>query len=290
MADQDRREELAHFLRTRRQRVNPADVGFPAGLHRRTVGLRREEVAVLAGVSPTWYTYLEQGRNIRPSPEVLDSLARVLRLSDDERRYMHVLAYGHPPRTEPTKPPIPINELIGQLIEVVGQGPLPIYAFDEACDMIAWNAAAREWYTDFAKLEEGRRNMVWWLVTSPDARERLVDWEDDTRDIVARFRAYVATRQSSPRVRDLISDLLKASPEFARWWTEHDVHGQLARPRRLRHPRLGTRSMRLQVMVPTETDRARVVFHLPSDEPDVRVQVDDPGEPDESREQDQRLR
>jgi transcriptional regulator with XRE-family HTH domain len=266
LTDQGRREELAHFLRNRRQRVNPADVGFPAGRRRRTFGLRREEVAVLAGVSPTWYTYLEQGRSIQPSAEVLDSLARVLQLSEDERRYMHVLVYGRPPHALPIEPPEPIGELIRRLVELVGQGPQPIYAFDEVCDLIAWNEAATEWYTDFAKMAKGRRNMVWWQVTSPEARERLVDWEEDTRDIVARFRAFVATRQGDPRVRALISDLHQASPEFAQWWVEHDVHGQRARPRRLRHPLLGTRTMQLQVMVPTETDTVRVVFHLPVDE------------------------
>jgi hypothetical protein len=137
--------------------------------------------------------------------------------------------------------------------------------------LIAWNVATTDWYTNFANMEAHRRNMVWWQVTSLEARERLVEWEEDTRDIVARFRAYVAVRQGNPRVRDLVSDLRRASPEFARWWVEHDVQGQRVRPRRLHHPRLGTRTMRLQVMVPTETDTARVVFHVPVDEPDAPV-------------------
>jgi transcriptional regulator with XRE-family HTH domain len=266
VADQDRRQELAEFLRSRRQRVNPGDVGFPTGRHRRTVGLRREEVAVLAGVSPTWYTYLEQGRNIQPSPEVLDSLARVLRLSEDERQYMHVLAYGHRPRPRPTKPAAPIGESIRQLVDIAGRGPYPVYAFDEISDLIAWNQAATEWYTDFAQLAKERCNMMWWLLTSAEARERLVEWEQDARDIVARFRAAAALRPGNPRIRSMIADLRQASPEFTRWWVEHDVAGQRMRSRRLRHPRLGEHTMRLQVMAPTELDTVSVVFHLPDHE------------------------
>jgi transcriptional regulator with XRE-family HTH domain len=264
VAERQSREELAQFLRSRRQRVRPGDVGFPAGAHRRTVGLRREEVAVLAGVSPTWYTYLEQARDIQPSPEVLDSLARVLRLSEDERRYMHVLAYGHPPPADPVASVSPVNQWVRELIEVYGDVPHPIYATDDIGDLIGWNKAATEWYTDFAKLSENNRNMIWWLIHGPDARDRIVDWEQDARDIIARFRAISASRSADPRLRGIVDELCRTSSEFARWWTqEHNIAGQQARPRRLNHPRHGTMTMRLQVVRPTDNDNAMIMFHLP---------------------------
>src|SRR5689334_23475222 len=119
----DSRRELAGFLRSRRARITPAQVGLPTGPRRRTAGLRREEVAVLAGVSPTWYTYLEQGREIQPSPEVLDSLAQVLRLSEDERRYLHSLVRGAP--GVPLAAEIPAADLIRQLTASFDGSPYP---------------------------------------------------------------------------------------------------------------------------------------------------------------------
>jgi transcriptional regulator with XRE-family HTH domain len=258
------RSELARFLRSRRDRVDPTQVGLPTGRRRRSQGLRREEVAVLAGVSPTWYTYLEQGRNIRPSPAVLDSLARVLLLSEDERQYMHLLVYGHPPRARPVREPVSMADMVQDLVECFGQGPHPVYAMDEIANVIAWNEAAAEWYTDFARIPSPRRNMMWWALTAAEARHRLVNWEDDCRDIVARYRQYVAMRHNDPRISNFIDSLQKASPEFTQWWVEHEVHGQKQRPRVLRHPRLGTRTMHVQVLTPTESDNVRIAFHLPA--------------------------
>jgi transcriptional regulator with XRE-family HTH domain len=258
------RGELARFLRSRRERIDPGQVGLPASRRRRSPGLRREEVAVLAGVSPTWYAYLEQGRDIRPSPAVLDSLARVLQLSEHERQYMHELVFGHQPRPRPEEPSPTRTRTVRQIVDCYGQGPHPIYAFDEISDVIAWNAAAAEWYTDFALLPEGRRNMMWWMLTDAEAPERLVNWEEDCRDIVARYRAYTAMRHGNPRIRRFIAELQAASPEFTRWWVEHEVHGQSQRPRLFRHPRLGLRTMQVQVLVPTESDDLRIVLHLPA--------------------------
>ncbi len=260
------RSELARFLRSRRERINPTQVGLPVTRRRRSPGLRREEVAVLAGLSSTWYAYLEQGRDIRPSPAVLDSLARVLMLSEHERQYMHLLMFGHRPRPRPRahRQLVSVTEMVGQLIDCYGKVPYPIYAFDEIADLIAWNEAAAEWYTDFGRLPEGRRNMMWWLLVEPEARERLANWEEDCRDIVARYRSYVAMRHGNPKVSRFIADLQGASSEFTRWWVEHEVHGQARRPRTFRHPRLGLQTMHIQVVIPAETDDVRIAFHLPT--------------------------
>lgn len=143
------RQELARFLRSRRARVTPEQVGFPAGAHRRTKGLRREEVAVLAGLSPTWYTYLEQGRDIRPSIQVLDSLARVLDLSEDERRYMHTLAHGQVVNPQPLEAEEARGGTMRRVVGLMGDNLYPVYATDVYCDLIAWNDAAAEWYDDW---------------------------------------------------------------------------------------------------------------------------------------------
>jgi transcriptional regulator with XRE-family HTH domain len=258
------RAELARFLRSRRERVSPTQVGLPASRRRRAGGLRREEVAILAGVSPTWYTYLEQGRKIRPSPAVLDSLAKVLLLSEEERQYMHLLVYGHRPRPLPQPLTVPMVEMAQELTSCFGRCPHPMYAFNEVSDLVAWNDAAADWYTDFHRLPADRRNMMWWMLTDPEAQDRLVNWEEDCRDVVARYRGYIAMRHNEPRIRRFVAELRQASPLFTKYWVEHEVHAQAQRVRQFRHPVLGVRSMRVQVVVPTESDDLRIAFHLPA--------------------------
>jgi transcriptional regulator with XRE-family HTH domain len=265
------RSELAQFLRSRRERITPAQVGLPAGPRRRTPGLRREEIAVLAGLSPTWYTYLEQGRDIRPSPEVLDSLAGVLQLNSDERRYLHLLATGQAPpllAPGPDNPECPGAQpaaLMEEVMAAIGRGDYPVYAGNLYGDVIAWNDVAASWYTDFARLPDGRRNMLWWLLTAPEARERIVHWEEDTRDVLARFRIASATRPWDQRFQDLIATISRASPEFRSWWPEHDVRDQHVRLREIRLPNGETRRVKLAVLRMADGFNS-VVLHVPADE------------------------
>ena len=261
-ASQSRRE-LGRFLRTRRERIPPDQVGLPAGPRRRTNGLRREEVAVLAGLSPTWYTYLEQARDIRPSPEVLDSLARVLLLTEDERRYMHVLAYGEVIHPEPLHTEISGDELVRQTVALTEASRYPVYATNQYTDLIAWNSAATEWYDDWSRYPEHQRNMLYWMLTSPVAARQLPDWEADTKDIIARWR-----RMSAPLVDDLtmrrrVDELSMASPNFVQWWNSHDVQEHRTKIRHFRHPRLGETDLRLLVLEAPEFTPSLVVFHLP---------------------------
>jgi transcriptional regulator with XRE-family HTH domain len=263
MATSDNRRELARFLRSRRERITPEQVGLPESSRRRIRGLRREEVAVLAGLSPTWYTYLEQARDIRPSPEVLDSLAQVLQLTEDERQYLHQLALGHVESTFPVSSAALVNSLVVDLVQLAGQIPYPLYAIDYAAELIAWNDAAREWYTDWAILPGIERNIVWWMLMNPEARERIVDWDDDARDIVGRTRALSARFPNDPRVNELIARLQAESDEFVRWWPDHEVRGQGQRSRRFRVKGLGIRSMRLVVVHPADDPHVTMAFHLP---------------------------
>jgi transcriptional regulator with XRE-family HTH domain len=260
------RRELGRFLRTRRERISPETVGLPTGPRRRTLGLRREEVAVLAGLSPTWYTYLEQARDIRPSPEVLDSLARVLQLSEDERRYMHLLAYGEVIRPGRLETEIPGEQLLKQIIGLMDASPYPVYSVNRYCDLVGWNKAATEWYDDWGQCPPGECNFLRWMLCSPVARQVLVDWESDARDIVARWRAEVAKWPEDTRIPRLINELSQISPLFMRWWNDHDVREHRSRIRRFRHPELGVQSLRIVVVQAAEFMLTGIVVHVPTAE------------------------
>ena len=263
--ESDNRQQLARFLRSRRERLTPEQVGFPAGSRRRTRGLRREEVAILAGLSPTWYTYLEQGRKIQPSAELLDSIARVLRLPEDERRYMHTLAFGRiiEPQALPLEADLPAETLLRQVVEAAADMPYPVYAADAYCDLIAWTPASTEWYLGWDDLPAERPNLLEWLMTDPSAKECLVDWEIDARETAARWRAQIARNPADSRMAQMIGDLRALSPDFARWWEEHDVLEHRSRVRRFRHPKLGERSLRILPMLSPHFASAGVVFHVP---------------------------
>ncbi|HEX4720881.1 MAG TPA: helix-turn-helix transcriptional regulator [Pseudonocardiaceae bacterium] len=263
MPTAENRRELARFLRTRRERITPTQVGLPATTRRRIRGLRREEVAVLAGLSPTWYTYLEQARDIRPSPEVLDSLADVLLLDEDERQYLHQLALGHVEALRAVAPSAAVNALIVDLVRSVGQTEYPVYAIDYAAEVIAWNDAATEWYTDWGGLRGLERNIVWWMFMNAEARERIDNWTDDARDIVGRTRSLSARFPHDPRVRELISRLHAESADFDRLWLDHEVRGQRLRSRRFRLKDNTVRTMRLVVVHPADDLQVTIAFHLP---------------------------
>lgn len=264
MAGHDRYAELGHFLRSRRRRLAPEQVGMPVGLRRRAPGLRREEVAVLANVSPSWYTYLEQGRKIRPSPEVLDSLADALRLDHTNRRYLHALGAAQADSVLPDPDPDPGTvEQVRKLMIVSRDGPYPIYAIDGLGNLLAWNVQMAEWYDDFSVRHGRDRNIVWWMFTAPQARERIVNWEDDAREIVARVRFFAALSRATSAVHDTVRELCADSADFAKWWEDHDVVDQDVRHRTFRHPRLGICPLDLFVVRPAPNLSISIVFHLP---------------------------
>ncbi len=162
--DDDPRAVLGRFLRARRERLSPADLGFPGTGRRRTPGLRREEVAVAAGLSATWYTYLEQGRDRDVSPSVLDSLARVLQMTEDERRYMHFLVYGHGPRMESPRESVALEQVARSVVGTTDSCQYPVFSVDRDCHLLAWNRAALEWYDDWSQLPASECNFLLWLL------------------------------------------------------------------------------------------------------------------------------
>ncbi len=253
--------ELARFLRARRERIRPGEVGFPVIGHRRTPGLRREEVAVLAGVSTTWYTYLEQGRGREVSPRVLDSIGQVLQLTEDERRHTHILAYGKVITPQPLTGELPGNELVKRLVGVMSDSPYPVYAADLYYDLIAWNDAAAEWYDDWGKLDINGRNIMRWLIRSPVARQRLVEWEIDVRDTVARWHAMTSLQRSDVKLQLLVSEFCALSEDFTKWWNAYEIMEHRSHIRVFRHPRLGVRRLRTITVGGPEFAPSFVVFH-----------------------------
>lgn len=256
--------ELGHFLRSRRERLAPEHVGLPAGVRRRSRGLRREEVAVLANLSPTWYTYLEQGRRIRPSGEVLDGLADALRMNPTERRYLHAL--GSPPSPQvqmDLSPPPDAVDSVRRLMALTAAVPYPAYATDGRGELLGWNPHAVEWYDDFGAYPERERNIARWMFTAPTARARILDWEVDARNLAARIRYFIGTSRLDPQVLDLVTDMRAGCSEFDRWWESHDVVDQEARHRSFRHPVRGACTLQLTVLRLAVCPSVTVVFHSP---------------------------
>lgn len=231
----DRRRELGVFLRSRRERVTPAEAGLPVTGRRRTPGLRREEIALLAGISATWYTYLEQGRDVRPSDQVLSALASALRLTDHEREHLFQLA-GEGGGEEPDEPERLLAGVaaVPSLVE-----PNPAYVTGLGYDVLSHNAAAAELFTGITACP----NLARWMFTDPEARRVLVDWEREAQDLLARLRAAAGRHPSHPRFVRLVDELHAASPEVRSWWPRYDIKASRAGTKRLRHPRLGPVTM-----------------------------------------------
>jgi MmyB-like transcription regulator ligand binding domain/Helix-turn-helix domain len=231
-----RRHELGEFLRSRRERISPEDVGLPPASRRRTPGLRREEVATLAGVGVTWYTWLEQGRDINASPQVLDSVARTLLLDPHERQHLFRLADAPDGTAEPDCQAVepPIQVLLDKL------APYPACVRNARYDILAFNHAYEQLTgRDLSSLPFEERNSLWSVFMVPQCRAAMVDWEDAAPRMVAEYRAAMAEHVSEPAWKCLVSRLSKASPEFARLWERHEVAAPENRTKRWLHPEVG---------------------------------------------------
>ncbi|WP_426503102.1 helix-turn-helix transcriptional regulator [Dactylosporangium sp. McL0621] len=248
--------ELGAFLRSRRERITPADAGLPVTGRRRTPGLRREELALLTGISATWLTYLEQGRDVRPSSQVLDALARALRLTRAEHEHLRRLAGGTAsPEQDASEEVAPEVAGVPALL-----GDNPAYVTGICYDVLATNDAAAELFRGIAP----GGNVVRWMMTEPAAREVLVDWEQEARHILARLRAIAGRHPGHPRVTRLLAELTEASPEVREWWPRYDIQFSHAGRKRLRHPRLGAITVSHAAFhVAERPEQTLVVYHLP---------------------------
>lgn len=214
------RHALAQFLQARRRSLEPADYGLPVGARRRTAGLRREEVAALAGVGLAWYTWLEQGREIGVSEAFLERLAQVFRLDAAGRRHLFLLACQRPPM-ESGKTWCQVPPLVERLMHDLH--PHPAYILNLRWDVLAWNRAAQALF-DFERQPAGRRNRLWMLFTDDLTRERMQDRDEQLQNLVAGFRRDFAAAQQAPDFVELVAELERVSPEFKSLWRQHEVH------------------------------------------------------------------
>jgi transcriptional regulator with XRE-family HTH domain len=253
----ERRRELADFLRSRRERVSPEGLGIPNLGRRRTPGLRREEVALLAGISSTWYTYLEQGRDVRVSGSVVESVSRVLGLSRSERDHLYLLAKVAPPQ-DASPGPDSLDPRLAHLLASLGANPA--YITDAHSDLLGWNAAAGALFDGFDRLPAERRNLLWWVFAEPAAREVMLDWEAEARALLGRHRA-AAARHREPGFTALVEELCRLDPLAARWWSSHDVQSSSSGSKRLRHPQAGELTLDHSVLQTAENPEIKVVVY-----------------------------
>lgn len=261
MATQDRpRDGIGGFLRARRERLGPADVGLPVHERRRTRGLRREEVAVLAGISVDYYTRLEQGRDERPSPSIVRALASALRLTPEERTYLHAMAgIAESGRYAANGLRPNVHLLLDTLL------PAPAYVVTPVGDFVGWNAATTVLWVDPSTLPVEERNLVRMILLDPRMRTLWSDWEAMARETVAYLRGASARFPGDPRLAALIDDLRAQSAEFRAWWSEHDVSVRRAPRKRFAHPSHGELSFLNETMELVGEGLLFMVF-LPADE------------------------
>jgi MmyB-like transcription regulator ligand binding domain/Helix-turn-helix domain len=261
MNDQERRKELAHFLRTRRARLSPEAVGLSGGSRRRTPGLRREELALVAGIGVTWYTSLEQGRPITVSPQVLESLARVLQLNAVERNHLFLLARQHPPAD-----PYPFTTTVSPVLQRIldNMGTSPAYIANPRWDLLAWNQAmACVYQTDFAALPACERNILRLAFTHPLQRVLLPNWEKAAQGLLAQFRASTERYVGEPWRGALVAELERASPEFRAWWPQHALQATHAEKKELHHPVVGRLVLQPATFQVTDAPALRMVIYTP---------------------------
>lgn len=269
---QQQRRELGSFLRAQRTRLDRAAYGLAPAGRGGTTGLRREEVSYLSGVSVTWYTWLEQGRDIHPSRQVLDAVATALRLTDAEHDYVLSLV-GLAPRPAVRAgavdtAPAHVQRLLDALDEH------PAYALAPDWGIAGWNRAYERLYPGVAQTAPEERNLLSLVFTDPSVRSLLDDWDDTSRRFLAEFRAEAGPRLSDPRYRDLVSRLSATSPDFRDRWNDHGVRGFQSRERVFRHPSLGRLVFEHHQLRPSDQTDVQLVVYVADAE--TRARFHDP--------------
>jgi transcriptional regulator with XRE-family HTH domain len=256
-----RRGELAAFLRSRRERITPEDAGLPAGHRRRTSGLRREEVAQLAGVGVTWYTWLEQGRPIHASGQVLEAVARTLQLDTIERQHLFRLA--EVPDTTAAQDGQLLRPEIQPILDQLS--PMPASVITERFDIAAWNAAYAALFPRTADLPPGERNTIYQCFTTPACCRNYENNEDQRGTLVAHLRASYGRHVGDPAWTAFIKRMESASPEFAAAWATQDVAHPVSYAKVFRHPLYPRLPMTSTSMSLQGCPGARIVVYAPAD-------------------------
>lgn len=265
LSDDPGRRLLGAFLRSRRERLSPGDVGISGSSRRRTPGLRREEVAVLSGVSLSWYTWLEQGRDIKVSRQVLASLARSLKLSPPEVRHLYRLCGELPPDLGASHRCPEADPSLAAMLRALE--PNPAVLLDQHWDVLAWNRPEAELFTDFGTLPAERRNMLWVIFARSTARSLMADWEAQARQVLAQFRMRADEEPGDPRFAAVVADLLAGAPDFARFWQRHEVADYRSVHKDFTHPRAGRLALRQSKLIAADDPRIHLLALLPADEP-----------------------
>ncbi len=263
--------QLGAYLRDRRVKLDPAALGFPSE-RRRTPGLRREEVAQRANISPTWYTWLEQGRGGVPSADVLDRIARALMLTDVEREHIFLLGLDRPPEAR-----YPKNDAVTPRLQRVldALDPSPAVIRTATWDVLAWNRAATAILVDYGSLPSEQRNLLRFIFLDPHARAAQYEWESVARFAIGTFRVDAARAGAAAEVEPLVDELCRLSPEFRVIWAENDVRGgQHEAVKHIRHPVLGPLTFEYSAFsVDGRTDISMVVYNpaTPADAEKIRA-------------------
>ena len=260
---------LGSYLKDRRTKLDPAAFGLSAA-RRRTPGLRREEVAQRAYISPTWYTWLEQGRGGAPSADVLDRIARALMLTDVEREHLFLLGLGRPPEVRYRA----VDGITPRLQRVLDAlEPSPALIRTATWDVVAWNRAATLMLADYGSMPPKQRNVLRFIFLDPRVRAAQYDWESVARLVVASFRVDAARAGAASEVEPLVEELCRLSPEFEAMWRENDVRSHGEGVKHIRHPLLGPLALEYSVFaVDGRSDLSMVVYNpaTPADADKIR--------------------
>lgn len=264
MVDVEIRAELASFLKSRRSRLSPTDFGLPSGPGRRAPGLRREEVAALSGIGLTWYTFLEQGKDIQVSAAFLDNLARGLRFSEAEREHLFALAKHRRPSPSGLTMPTQREHDLQVLLDSITK---PAYARNSHFDVSTWNAANTEMFGDFASIPTAERNVIRLTFLRRYHRRSMPDWQADARSLLARFRVNLGLAADKAPFFSLVNELTDLSPEFRLLWADHEVSSPGEGATHVRSRRHGERHFRHQLLMPETWPDLRIVVFIPSQTP-----------------------
>ncbi|MFF9086860.1 helix-turn-helix transcriptional regulator [Streptomyces sp. NPDC014991] len=257
----DRRAELSEFLRSRRARLKPEDVGLPDfGRHRRVPGLRREELAQLAGVSVAYYTRLEQGNGKNVSAEVLGSIARALRLTDAEHAHLTHLAKPKQHKKKFSARSQQVRMSLRQLLDTMDG--VPSYVVGRRTEILAWNRMAAAVFGDWSELPPAERNWARLVFLRPQYRELFVDWEQKAIDIVCALRMDAGCHPDDPRLSALVGELSVKSEEFRRLWATHDVKEKSHGVKLLHHPLMGDLALQFESFrLPDDSEQSMLIYH-----------------------------
>ncbi|KNY29176.1 helix-turn-helix transcriptional regulator [Pseudobacteroides cellulosolvens] len=268
--EKHRYKELGDFLKTRRAKILPSQVGLSSGTRRRTPGLRREEVAQLAGIGLTWYTWLEQGRNIHVSTQIIDSLSKILLLDKQERIHLYLLA----------NQPLPVDikgyqGTVSPILQHVLDNLMlcPSLVTDQRWNVIAWNDAACLIFGDFNEMNVRQRNIVWAMFTDNKYKHLFVDWDMHAKGLVGRFRSTCGQYIEDPWLVQFIDDLKMQSTEFNLWWPLYEIQSNSEKYKQLNHPNAGILDFEVSNFDVSDNSGLKMIVHTPLSGTDTAAKI-----------------